>query len=544
MLSVGRRSFARAVMLVAVGLFSFISAPSVARSQDQAPQITAAEAAVAGARLETERKWRDAIDHYKHSLENFPKDENLKYGLRRAQFQFGIDRRYSDQSFLTQLRPMSREAALAAFDEILGHIRAHFVDPIDTTSVVAHGTESLWLALRNERFVEQNLFGAEQPRIDSFREMLRDRYWNKPVSSDSDARRLINEVCDLGRKQLGLEAGPIVQEYVFGACNCLDDYSNVLTPGRLNDLYSNIEGEFVGIGIVMEAELGKGMKLVQVLPESPAYEKGLRAGDTIVAIDSRDCRFMTTDEAAGLLTGKANSQVRLEVTGPAGRREASVTRREVQVKSIPVAKIIDSQNGVGYIQMTGFQKSSAHELDEALKKLEREGMKALIWDVRGNPGGLLTAAVEVLDRFIDNGTLVETRGRTYDQNYTYTAHEPGTHNVPIILLIDGSSASASEIVAGAIRDHHRGKLVGRKSYGKWSVQSIYDLRTGGGVRLTTAKFYSPNGDTLGKIGVKPDVDVTVPKGFQRTIGEVDPSNDFDVAKALEMFRSDNVLTRR
>jgi carboxyl-terminal processing protease len=194
--------------------------------------------------------------------------------------------------------------------------------------------------------------------------------------------------------------------------------------------------------------------------------------------------------------------------------------------------------------MTGFQKSSAQELDEALTKLEREGMKALIWDVRGNPGGLLTAAVEVLDRFIDKGTLVETRGRTYDQNYTYTAHEPGTHKVPIILLIDGSSASASEIVAGAIRDHHRGKLVGRKSYGKWSVQSIYDLRTGGGVRLTTAKFYSPNGDTLGKIGVKPDVEVSVTKGFQRPIGEVDPASDPDVAKAIEMFRSDAVLTRR
>ncbi len=236
----------------------------------------------------------------------------------------------------------------------------------------------------------------------------------------------------------------------------------------------------------MEADLGKGMKLVQVLPDSPAYEQGLRAGDHIIAIEGKDCRFMTTDEAAGLLTGKANSQVRLELTGPTGRREARVTRREVQVKSIPVARIVDSQNGIGYIQMTGFQKSSAQELDDALNKLQREGMKALIWDVRGNPGGLLTAAVEVLDRFIEDGTLVETRGRTYDQNYTYSAHAPGTNNVPIILLIDGNSASASEIVAGAIRDHHRGKIVGRKSYGKWSVQSIYDLRTGGGVRLTTA----------------------------------------------------------
>ena len=148
MLLVCRRSAFRTVMFVAVGLFSFLSAPQAARAEEKVPQISAAEAAVTGARLETERKWRDAIEHYKHSLESWPKDENLKYGLRRAQFQFGIDRRYSDQSFLTTLKPMSRDAALAAFDEIMGHIRAHFVDSIDTTSIVAHGTESLWLALR------------------------------------------------------------------------------------------------------------------------------------------------------------------------------------------------------------------------------------------------------------------------------------------------------------------------------------------------------------------------------------------------------------
>jgi carboxyl-terminal processing protease len=150
----------------------------------------------------------------------------------------------------------------------------------------------------------------------------------------------------------------------------------------------------------------------------------------------------------------------------------------------------------------------------------------------------------VLDRFLESGTLVETRGRTYDDNYTYTARAPGTINVPIVLLIDGNSASASEIVAGAIRDHHRGQLVGRKSYGKWSVQSIFDLRTGGGVRLTTAKFYSPNGDTLGKIGVKPDVEVPAKKGFVRALGDVDPVNDADVAKAIELLQTGTAITKR
>ncbi len=179
MLLVCRRSAFRAVMSFAIGCALFNGSPRIASALEPKSTATAASAAEVGAQLETQRKWRDAIDHYKHALEAWPKDESLTYGLRRAQFQFAIDRRYSDHSFLTTLRPMSRDAALAAFDEVLSHIRAHFVDPIDTTSIVAHGTESLHLALVNERFVEQNLFGAEQSRIMAFRKVLRDVYWNR-----------------------------------------------------------------------------------------------------------------------------------------------------------------------------------------------------------------------------------------------------------------------------------------------------------------------------------------------------------------------------
>jgi carboxyl-terminal processing protease len=541
---VRRRSLWQAVIgswLVVFGMAALQPAEAV---DSDVVQVSAAEATNTGIQLERERKWRDAIEHYKHALETWPQDEGLTYGLRRSQFQFGIDRRYTDRTFLTSLRPMTREAALAQFDEVLNHIQSHFVDSIDVTSIVAHGTESLWLALSNERFVEQNLFGADPAKIQQMRRTLRDQYWNKPVSSRDSARQVITEVCELAYKTVGLESGPIVEEYVFGACNCLDDYSSVLTPGRLNDLYSNIDGEFVGIGIVMEGSVGKGMVLVQVLPESPASEKGLRPGDVITAVEGQDCRFMTTDEAAGHLTGRSGSQVRLEVDGPKGRRDVVVDRREVRVRSIPVAKIVDSANGIGYIQMTGFQKDSAAELDEALAKLRSQGMRSIIWDVRGNPGGLLTSAVGVLDRFIDSGVLVETRGRTYDQNYTYTATSPGTWDIPLALLIDGNSASASEIVAGAVRDHHRGKIIGRKSYGKWSVQSIYDLRSGGGVRLTTAKFYSPNGDTWGKIGIKPDIAVAADENARRAIGEVDPEHDADVQAAIEVLRGAKNVTQR
>jgi carboxyl-terminal processing protease len=221
------------------------------------------------------------------------------------------------------------------------------------------------------------------------------------------------------------------------------------------------------------------------------------------------------------------------------RREGLFTRREVQIKSIPLARIVDREQGIAYIQMTGFQSSTARELDEALARLQAQGMRALIWDLRGNPGGLLPTAVEVLDRFIEDGVLVSTRGRTADQNFQYFAHRAGTWKLPLVLLVDGDSASASEIVAGAIRDHHRGTIVGRQTFGKWSVQSIVQMQGSAGLRLTTAKFYAPRGETLGKIGVAPDrvVELAEPREtYYRGPEDLSPDRDPDLREGLEVLR--------
>lgn len=494
---------------------------------------------LSGRRLEHERHWHDAIEHYKSALKTWPDNANLTYGLRRSQFQFSIERRYDDLSFRESLKTQPIDNGIQLFTSVHQMIQLHYVERMDSTSIVAHGTESLWLALENEKFLENNLFGADPARLVAFRKELKDRYWNKFVRGEYEATSLIREICQLSMERVGLDPGPVCMEYVFGACNCLDDYSNVMTPGRLRDLFNNIDGQFVGVGIVMEADLGKGMKLRQVLPESPAAEGGLKSGDLLIGIDQHDCRVMTTDQAANLVTGQPGSQVTLVVERPGvGKVTANCTRREVVIRSIPLAKIVDSTNGIGYIQLTGFQKSTVMELDLALNKLKQQGMKSLILDVRQNPGGLLTTAVDLLDRFIADGVLVSTRGREQNQNQTHTAHAPGTWNLPIVLLIDENSASASEIVAGAFRDHHRAKIVGRKSYGKWSVQSIYDndLGYGCGIRMTTAKFYSPNGDTLGKIGVKPDIEIPADQAAPHIIGEVDAVADADVRTAIEQLK--------
>jgi carboxyl-terminal processing protease len=530
---------AAAMLLLLVCYAIPLLAPASVRAEELSPEVR--QAILAGADLERSEKWLDAIEHYEKALKGSPENTSLQYGLRRSKIHFSIERRYADTSFENQLLRMTKTAALDRYERILAQIQANYVEPVSSTSFVAHGTESFYLALNNPKFIDRHLRNVAPDRVRKLRVTLRDNFWNKRVSDRTEARNVISDVCDLAWNEVRLNSSPVIMEYLFGGCNALDDYSNYLTPDRLNDLYGNIEGEFVGLGIEMKGEAGKGMLLVNVLPESPAEEGGLRRGDYIVAIENQDCRQMTTDEAAKLLRGPSGSYVTIEVQG-AGRYESRTDRfprRAVHVKSIPVAKIIDQRLGVGYIQMTGFQKSTAAEMDAALKQLEAQGMKSLIWDVRGNPGGLLTAAVEVLDRFIANGVLVSTKGRIQDQNWSYSAKPQGTTNVPLVLLVDGDSASASEIVAGAILDHNRGTIVGRKTYGKWSVQSIFPVQGSTGLRLTTAKFYSPHGNTYGKIGVKPHIFVERPEGehFAFYGGSTDEelAQDADIQKGLEVL---------
>ncbi len=516
----------------------------VGTSTDEADRTEIRQAIHQGAEFERSRKWGEAIVHYRDSLEIWPDHEELKYGLRRAKFHMQIDRRYADPSYKSSLLKLSERSALELLDEVLYKIHGHYVDSLSTTYFIAHGTESVYLALNNDAFLEQNdIFTRNMAELKLSRKMLFDEYWNKSVGSPDAARQVVLDVAARLNQTLGISKVPIILEYVFGGCNALDDYSSYLTPGKLTDLYSNIEGEFVGLGVEMKSEPGRGVHLVDILPDSPAEEGGLLPGDYISHIDDVEVLEKTTEESASLITGKQGSRVHLRWTTSDGiEKNGYFVRREVKVKSIPIAQLLDSQSGIGYIRMAGFQRTTAEEFDAAVRQLQRQGMRSLIWDVRGNPGGLLTAAVEVLDRVIDRGVLVSTKGRTSDQNWTYSAHTEGTLKFPIVLLIDENSASASEIVAGAIRDHQRGTLVGRKSYGKWSVQSIYPVSHSCGLRLTTAKFYSPNGHNHGSIGVVPDTlvarDVKEPLRIRKETLGTDP----DVLKAVELL-GETQLTR-
>ncbi len=525
----------------------FLLTPPVLRAEDPVEAdasiyADAADALRAGELLENNRQWVEAINHYEATLKRFADDEGLKYGLRRTRIHFGVDRRYSDRSFEEKLLTKGRAEALDLFEDILSRVQYEYVEPVKETRFVAHGTESLYMALKNDRFTAKNKLDDKTEAIDRVRQSLIKDFWNRRIDSRMQARSTVTAVCDLCQRELGISGTVVVMEYIFGGCNALDEYSNFLTPDRYNDLFGSIQGELVGIGIEMKGVKGRGMHLVNVLFNSPAERGGLQPDDYLVAIDGTDCKDLSTDDAARLLRGTSGSQVKLTYESPDGaQKSGDFIRQRVQIHSVTRKLMLDEVSGIGYIRMEGFQNNTAEELDEALRGLERQGMKALIWDLRGNPGGLLETAAAVIDRFIDRGVLVSTKGRSPEQNQVFQAHGNNVRHYPLALIVDENSASASEIVAGAIRDHHRGKIVGRKTYGKWSVQSIIHLPGDTGLKLTTAKFYSPDDKNYSGKGLAPDVEVPEPKDLQysfyrgRTTEEI--SADPDVAEAIEILQN-------
>jgi carboxyl-terminal processing protease len=223
-----------------------------------------------------------------------------------------------------------------------------------------------------------------------------------------------------------------------------------------------------------------------------------------------------------MLQGPEGSVAQLTVvTSDEAPRHLSIRREHVDVSSVDDVKIIDRDFGIGYFKLTCFQKTTSQDVDRALRELRADGMRSLVIDLRGNPGGLLTAAVEVAEKFVDSGTIVSTRGRSPGEDYNYQAHGTGQWRMPLVVLIDGDSASAAEILAGALRDYHRAQIVGTRSYGKGSVQGIFPLSLGGaGVRLTTAKFYSPLGKPFTHVGVDPDKDYAVQTVAKPTDGRI------------------------
>lgn len=461
-----------------------------------------------GLDLERERNWAAAIETYRKALTHWPSKTEFSRRLRLCELHFKLIRRYQDVSFRNVLLRLPREQAVDLYSEVLQRIQEHYVDPVPLGPLLRHGLDNLEVALRDPIFVRAHVSTASPERVTWLRDQLREMRGNIQADDRDEAVRLALSACELARQAVGLPATPVLLEFTCGACDALDDFTSYLTPDKLEDLYAMIDGNFVGLGIELKSD-PQGLRLVGVIRGGPAWEAGLHSGDRIAKVAGQSVKGLSLDDAANRLQGAEGTSVELEILTRQGeRKQLRLVRRHVDVESITRAKLVDREEGIGYVRLAGFQKTSAEELDQAITGLQALGMRSLVLDLRGNPGGLLNVAVEIADRFIDDGVIVSTRGRAAGQSQVLRANGHARYRMPVYLLVDHDSASASEILAGALQDHHRAMVIGERTYGKGSVQSIFSLRSApAGLKLTTAKFYSPLDRPYSEQGVSPDVPI-------------------------------------
>jgi carboxyl-terminal processing protease len=366
----------------------------------------------------------------------------------------------------------------------------------------------------------------------------------------------------------------LVESAINGMLTSLDPHSNYLNEKDFNDMKVQTRGEFGGLGIEVSMENGL-VKVVSPIDDTPAAHAGLKPGDLITRLDGQPVLGMTLPQAVEKMRGPINSDIKLTIRR-AGRSpfDVTLTRATIKIQSVRSHLIGDD---IGYVRITSFSEQTDVGLNDAMKSLKQQSgdkLRGVVLDLRNNPGGLLDQAVAVANAFLNQGEIVSTRGRHADDAQRFDA-KPGADaapGLPVVVLINGGSASASEIVAGALQDHHRAVLLGTRSFGKGSVQTIIPLPGHGAMRLTTARYYTPSGRSIQAEGIEPDIVVAAakietppakvaakaaasdpPKPAQADGSDDDESvdqslmgsaADYQLARAVDLLRGMSVIDRR
>ena len=320
---------------------------------------------------------------------------------------------------------------------------------------------------------------------------------------------LFGEVLDKINKEYVDEVnhGEAMDAAINGVLQSLDPYSAYMSPDTFKEMETETSGKFGGLGIEVGMEFGV-VKVITPMDDSPAEREGVKAGDYIVKVDGVQVQGKTLSEAVELMRGPVGSKIEITVRRKGVKKALTfeIIREIIVVESVK-SKIIDAN--VGYIRLTAFNENSSRQVKDKIKKFKNKKINKYVLDLRNNPGGLLSQAVKIADFFLENGEIVSTKSRKSYENKKYFAKKGDIINgKTLVILINYGSASASEIVAGALKDHKRAILIGENSYGKGSVQSIIPLKNEGAIRLTISKYYLPSGESISGTGITPDIEVS------------------------------------
>ena len=421
------------------------------------------------------------------------------YGVRRSQ----------DPVFKDAAAKLTPSQALDVYDQVLVALGSAYVDPskTDVNSLFQQGVQELRYDLEEDAFLQEYLAGARPLAVSRFKKTLEDVQTHR-VKSRTDARQEVLALLQAARRA-DLDVKPALEvvvglEFASGACNALDEYTLFLTPGYYKDVQAILQGKYVSIGVDLGVSEDQRIEVVRVYPKSPAEEAGLGLHDRILRID-RDVN-LSPDRAAEKLRGDAGSAVEIEFqrAGEMMSRTLKVQRRAVYLPSVMEPRLLALQTDmetipVGLIQINHFQESTVQDVKEALAQLQTAGVKALILDLRGNPGGAFLAGVQVAELFLNEGVIVYSESPLDDFNKPFKVEAKNPVQIPVVILVNRDTASAAEVVAGALKDHRQGNtlIVGQTTFGKGSIQGVIPLdkapldKIPGGIRITVAKLYSP-----------------------------------------------------
>ncbi len=353
----------------------------------------------------------------------------------------------------------------------------------------------------------------------------------------------------------------LIRGAIEGMLQRLDPYSSFFGPEQMADLQRDTTGSFGGIGVLIDMKDG-WLTIMSPIEDSPAFRAGVLAGDRLLEIDGESTKGMTMSDAVNKLTGKPGTKVSITVRHELKNEQVTVTLTRDNIKIISVKGwqrrngsdwdyMIDPELKIGYVRVSKFMPDTAKAIDEAIKRLQAEGLKALILDLRLNPGGLLESAIEVSDLFLDGGVILSTKGR-WSQKKDSMAKKEGTYpKFPMAVLVNRYTASAAEIVAGALRDHKRATVIGERTFGKGSVQNVIRLEDNqGAIKLTTAYYYLPNGECIhktkqaeasGKWGVEPSVDIKLTE--EELLEVINSRREADIIRPTSLSSTTSTATR-